>query len=40
MVTGVEALFAAVPVSDLSGAVEWQSRLFARPPDVVVLTTR
>jgi predicted enzyme related to lactoylglutathione lyase len=35
-VTEVEALFAAVPVSVLSAAVDWYSRLFGRPPDVVV----
>ncbi len=34
--TGIEALFAAIPASDLPVAVEWYSRLFARPPDVVV----
>jgi len=35
-VTEIEALFAAVPVSVLPAAVDWYSRLFGRPPDVVV----
>ena len=34
--TGIEALFAAIPVSDLPVAIDWYSRLFGRPPDVVV----
>ena len=34
--TVIEALFAAVPASELSGAVDWYSRLFGRTPDVVV----
>ena len=34
--TEIEALYAAVPVSVLAVAVEWYSRLFGRPPDVVV----
>ncbi len=35
-VTGIEALFAAVPTTDLPVAIDWYSRLFGRPPDVVV----
>jgi glyoxylase I family protein len=34
--THIDALFAAVAVTDLDAAVAWYGRLFGRPPDVLV----
>jgi predicted enzyme related to lactoylglutathione lyase len=35
-VADVDTLFVGVPVADFAGAVEWYTRLFGRPADVVV----
>jgi hypothetical protein len=35
-VTGIDVLFTAPPVADLTPAVDWYSRLGGRSPDVVV----
>ena len=34
--TGIDVLFTAPPVADLTPAVDWYSRLGGRSPDVVV----
>jgi predicted enzyme related to lactoylglutathione lyase len=31
----MDVLFAGIPVSDLARAVDWYTRLFGRPPDIV-----
>jgi predicted enzyme related to lactoylglutathione lyase len=33
--TDIEVLFACVTVTDLDGAVDWYTRLFGRPVDIV-----
>jgi predicted enzyme related to lactoylglutathione lyase len=34
--TDVEVLFAGVPVTDFAAAVDWYTRLFGRPADIIV----
>ena len=33
--TGIDVMFAGVPVADLDGAVAWYTRLLGRPADIV-----